>query len=401
MYSPVGSLRITSGFGPRNSRGGRISSNHGGVDFGAPSGTIIRAAVPGRVIGASYAGTFGNLVKVKHDDGTVGYYAHMSRLGARVGQRVERGTPIGRVGSTGRSTGTHLHFEVRRNGKSVNPLPWLDKNYRQDNRSASSPMASSPGSYGGQKLSAEQLRNARTIVSVGRSMGASQRDLVIGLMTAYQESRLRNLNYGDRDSLGLFQQRPSQGWGSKSQVTNPQYSARKFFSTLFQVSGRNRMSLTGAAQAVQRSGFPNAYAQWESLARAILGGGVGPEGELIEPLEQLDGMVPSTPGGGFPTEAVHLPGVPRPMPGNINPEAELDTSQIRDLRDQGPYNRTTNQPSIRNLLYGTEDEEPYNRSTRQPDMSERRKQRKGPAPFSRSTNQPASEPYNLRELLYG
>jgi hypothetical protein len=232
-------------------------------------------------------------------------------------------------------------------------------------------------------------------------MGASQRDLVIGLMTAYQESRLRNLNYGDRDSLGLFQQRPSQGWGSKSQVTNPQYSARKFFSTLFQVSGRNRMSLTGAAQAVQRSGFPNAYAQWESLARAILGGGVGPEGELIEPLEQLDGMVPSTLGGGFPTEAVHLPGVPRPMPGNINPEAELDTSQIRDLRDQGPYNRTTNQPSIRNLLYGTEDEEPYNRSTRQPDMSERRKQRKGPAPFSRSTNQPASEPYNLRELLYG
>jgi hypothetical protein len=246
-------------------------------------------------------------------------------------------------------------------------MPWLDKNYRQD-RSTSSPLASSPGSYGGEKLSAEQLRNARTIVSVGRSMGASQRDLVIGLMTAYQESRLRNLNYGDRDSLGLFQQRPSQGWGSKAQVTNPQYSSRKFFSTLFQVSGRNRMSLTGAAQAVQRSAFPNAYAEWEGLARAILGGGVGPEGELIEP---LDGMAPRTPGGGFPTEAVQLPGASGQMSGNINPEPEPAASQVRD---QGPYGRTTNQQSLRDLLYRAEDEEP----------------------FSRSTNQP-----NLRELLYG
>jgi hypothetical protein len=128
------------------------------------------------------------------------------------------------------------------------------------------------------------------------------------------------------------------------------------------------MSLTGAAQAVQRSAFPNAYAEWEGLARAILGGGVGPEGELIEP---LDGMVPSTLGGGFPTEAVQLPGASGQMPGNINPEPEPDASQVRD---QGPYGRTTNQQSLRDLLYRAEDEEP----------------------FSRSTNQP-----NLRELLYG
>ena len=372
MYSPVGTTRITSDFGPRNSRGGRISSNHGGVDFGAPAGTVIRAAVPGVVIGASYAGTFGNLVKVRHEDGTIGYYAHMSRLGTRVGQRVNRGTVIGQVGSTGRSTGSHLHFEVRRNGKSVNPMPWLDNNYRED-RSGSSPMASGPGSYGGEKLDATQLRNARTIISVGRSMGASQRDLVISLMTAYQESRLRNLNYGDRDSLGLFQQRPSQGWGSKAQVTNPQYAARKFFSTLFEVSGRSRMTLTGAAQAVQRSAFPNAYAEWEGLAKSLLGGGTGLGAEMgleEEPLEPADGMVPRTPGGGFPFDPVHLPSLSRPMPGDVNPEAELDTSQVSDIRAQGPFNRTTSQRDLKKLLYDAEDEEPFNRSTNERGLKE-------------------------------
>jgi Peptidase family M23 len=375
MYSPVGSMRITSDFGPRSGRGG-ISKNHGGVDFGARTGTLIRAAVPGVVIGVGWNGGYGNLVKVRNSDGTIAYYAHMSRMAARPGMRVSRGTVIGYVGSTGNSTGPHLHFEIRKNGRPVNPMPWLDANYRQTRGGTAGSM--SPGMFGGQRLDATQLRNARTILSVGRRMGASQRDLVISLMTAYQESRLRNLNYGHSDSLGLFQQRPSQGWGSPAQVTNPQYAARKFFTELFRVNNRGRMPLTAAAQAVQRSAFPNAYARWEALAKGILGGmngegldmGPNSDGFEIEP-EPVDQMIPRTASGGFPLDAVHLPQVSKRkarysdmnMYAETDPTAVLDTSQIRDLRAQGPYNKSTNEPDIRKLLYGTIEEEPYNRST--------------------------------------
>lgn len=128
-----------------------------------------------------------------------------------------------------------------------------------------------PGVYGNVKLDADQLRNASIIASVGRSMGASTRDIVISLMTAMQESTLRNLNYGDRDSLGLFQQRPSMGWGTPAQVTNPEYAARKFFEGLLRVENRGSMPLTLAAQAVQRSAFPYAYANWQSMAEALVG----------------------------------------------------------------------------------------------------------------------------------
>lgn len=126
------------------------------------------------------------------------------------------------------------------------------------------------GKYGGTMFSAEQLKNANIIANVGSSMGMSQRDIVIGLMTAMQESMLRNVNYGDRDSLGLFQQRPSMGWGTPEQVTNPQYAATKFFQGLKGVKGREGMPLTAAAQAVQRSAFPEAYAKWEDEARAMV-----------------------------------------------------------------------------------------------------------------------------------
>jgi hypothetical protein len=119
-------------------------------------------------------------------------------------------------------------------------------------------------------LSAEQKANAKTIIDVGRQRGASERDIQIALMTAMQESGLRNLNHGDRDSLGLFQQRPSQGWGSPAQVTNPTYAANKFYDNLLRLGNRDNMAMTQAAQAVQRSAYPNAYAKHEGVARALL-----------------------------------------------------------------------------------------------------------------------------------
>ena len=132
--------------------------------------------------------------------------------------------------------------------------------------------AATAGKFGGSEFTDEQLKNAATIVGVGRSMGATDRDLIIGLMTAMQESTLRNINFGDRDSVGLFQQRTSQGWGSIEQIMDPKYSSKKFFEGLLGIKGRGDMNLSQAAQAVQRSAFPDAYAKWEDEARAILAG---------------------------------------------------------------------------------------------------------------------------------
>ncbi|WP_219419845.1 hypothetical protein [Pseudonocardia nigra] len=92
----------------------------------------------------------------------------------------------------------------------------------------------------------------------------------MALATALQESGLRNLDYGDRDSLGLFQQRPSQGWGSPAEVQDPRYAATQFYDRLVDVPGWTEMPLWQAAQTVQRSAFPTAYAKWEQTAADLL-----------------------------------------------------------------------------------------------------------------------------------
>jgi hypothetical protein len=121
------------------------------------------------------------------------------------------------------------------------------------------------------ELDAEQLANVRIIVDVGASMGVDARGRTIAIATALQESTLHNLNYGDRDSLGLFQQRPSMGWGTAAQIMDPKYSSGKFYAALLKVPGWATLPLTEAAQAVQRSGFPLAYAKWEPLAAKLAG----------------------------------------------------------------------------------------------------------------------------------
>ncbi|WP_211661251.1 hypothetical protein [Modestobacter muralis] len=121
------------------------------------------------------------------------------------------------------------------------------------------------------RVSAEVAANAATIAAVARSRGLPPRATVIALATAQQESRIRNLDHGDRDSLGLFQQRPSQGWGSEAQVQDPVYATGKFLDGLVEVPGWETGRLTEVAQAVQRSGFPEAYQQWEPMATALAG----------------------------------------------------------------------------------------------------------------------------------
>ncbi|MEV6513907.1 NlpC/P60 family protein [Streptomyces sp. NPDC051642] len=121
----------------------------------------------------------------------------------------------------------------------------------------------------GLDLPAEQVPNAATIVATGLSLDVPAKGQIIALATAMQESRLRNLNYGDRDSLGLFQQRPSQGWGTAQQIRDPVYASEQFYKHLVKVAGWQQMTVTQAAQAVQKSGLADAYAQWESLATAL------------------------------------------------------------------------------------------------------------------------------------
>lgn len=111
----------------------------------------------------------------------------------------------------------------------------------------------------------------------------SSRDILIAIMAAMQESSLINRPDGDRDSRGLFQQRPSQGWGTAQQVLDPIYASRKFFNTLKGVRNRNNMSLTQAAQSVQKSGYPSAYADRENDARRMLNF-IGEKGGLPWPI---------------------------------------------------------------------------------------------------------------------
>jgi hypothetical protein len=103
-------------------------------------------------------------------------------------------------------------------------------------------------------------------VSVRRGLPA--RAATIAIATALQESKLVNLSYGDRDSVGLFQQRPSQGWGTAEQIMDPVYSTDRFYDGLVGIAGYQDLTITDAAQKVQRSAFPEAYAQHEALARA-------------------------------------------------------------------------------------------------------------------------------------
>ncbi|MFF5102992.1 heavy metal transporter [Streptomyces sp. NPDC000134] len=121
----------------------------------------------------------------------------------------------------------------------------------------------------------EQAVNAATITAVGTTRGLPERAITIALATALQESALRNIGHGDRDSLGLFQQRPSQGWGRPAQIMEPTYAAGRFYDHLVKVPGYTKLPLTVAAQRVQRSGFPDAYAKHEPdaalLAAALTG----------------------------------------------------------------------------------------------------------------------------------
>ncbi|MET7967502.1 hypothetical protein [Micromonospora sp. NPDC005305] len=123
-------------------------------------------------------------------------------------------------------------------------------------------------------LNDEQTANAKAIIAATKKAGLPERAAVISIATSLQESKLENLGHlgdkNDHDSLGLFQQRPTSGWGTPEQITNPEYSTLAFLKGLKQVDGWESMPLTEAAQTVQVSAYPDAYAQWEQQATDIV-----------------------------------------------------------------------------------------------------------------------------------
>jgi len=124
-------------------------------------------------------------------------------------------------------------------------------------------------------LDPDQMANAATIAAVGITRHLPARAVTVALATAQQESKLRNLDGGDRDSVGLFQQRPSQGWGRADQIADPRYATNRFYTALLKIKKWQSLSIATAAQKVQRSADGTAYEQWEGsatiLTAALLG----------------------------------------------------------------------------------------------------------------------------------
>ena len=125
-YMPVRNFSYTSGFGVRYDPFNGGTAMHAGLDMAGAMGEPIYAAASGTVVTAGRSNGYGNLIELDHGKGLATRYGHLSYIGVYTGQRIRQGELIGRMGSTGRSTGTHLHFEVRIDGRAVNPRPYLD-----------------------------------------------------------------------------------------------------------------------------------------------------------------------------------------------------------------------------------------------------------------------------------
>lgn len=147
-------------------------------------------------------------------------------------------------------------------------------------------------------LDPEQARHAALVGAVAVRRKLPVRAATIAMATAMQESKLRNLDHGDRDSLGLFQQRPSQGWGTAAQVSDPRYATETFYSHLVKVRDYRNRPLTEVAQAVQRSGFPDAYAKHEREAAVLAGAFMGrvPRAVTCTSGDDAPGAAPGTAG---------------------------------------------------------------------------------------------------------
>ena len=150
----------------------------------------------------------------------------------------------------------------------------------------------------GTTLTGEMFGNARIIAQVGHDLAVTEQGVTIALATSLVETELRNLDHGDRDSVGLFQQRPSQGWGTVAQLMDPNYSARAFYLHLLAIEGWEDLAPGAAAQLVQNSGYPDRYAARVDDATSILASVTGTDpDENCTPARGAMAIVPAPAGG--------------------------------------------------------------------------------------------------------
>ncbi len=126
LRAPLDEFNVMSPFGMRRDPFNGQLAMHSGIDLSAPPRTPIQATAPGKVVTAGWSGEYGNMVEIEHDFGLSTRYGHMTRIDVRVGQRVERRQTVGLLGSTGRSTGPHVHYEVLVDGRAVDPIRFLE-----------------------------------------------------------------------------------------------------------------------------------------------------------------------------------------------------------------------------------------------------------------------------------
>lgn len=357
----AGQFTYTSAYGMRiHPVLGRAAMHNGADLVSLPAPGPVLAVQAGRVVAAAAAGSAGNMVVIDHGAGLQTRYLHLASMSVQAGADVVAGQRIGVEGSTGRSTGPHLHFEVHQGGEATDPVAWLtsqgvampglggtgsgagevpagggvtasvvsaaagprpsatvglDRSNPAGREAAQMQMPTRIGAYGG-----EQISNAAQIVRAGQDLGIDERGLAIGIMTAIGESTLINVNRGDAvgpDSRGVFQQRANGAWGSSADRMNPRVAATNFFRALQGVDYA-AMAPTRAAHAVQANADPNHYAPYWGDAVRILSE-LTSHPELLASLGAAEGAAPGCDpaavaaaggGGGAQVPVASLPPAP-------------------------------------------------------------------------------------------
>lgn len=270
----IAGYQVSSGYGQRNAPIEGASTDHKGVDLVTPEGVALYMPGDGRVECGSQPEGAGTYATITPNDG--GYTFRAFHLSNCAEGTLKEGQVFARTGNTGNSTGPHLHWEQLREGQHVQPtegwLWWvLTGNPPVEGKTASA-------SVDAASLDGEQKEVVGEILQVARQVGASRTDFEIAIATCLVESDCRELNHGDADSIGPFQQRPSQSWPNSADAA---VQAQAFFKG----SGTNpgllsigdRASRPGsAAQEVQRSAYPDRYdermSEAKQIAAEILGG---------------------------------------------------------------------------------------------------------------------------------
>lgn len=308
----VGGFQVTSEFGMRSNPGDVHHGQyrlHAGLDFAeTPTPGPVVAAMAGQVTGAAMTGDAGNMVTIDVGDNTVIKYLHFAEMTVHPGQRVAAGQQVGIEGSTGNSSGPHVHFQVEVAGTPVNPRSWLTQHgvtvpaprgtgtapaatsapaagssapaagsaspatpvSRTTDSGQTKPLAQTwPSTIAG--YSGDQLTIAGQIIVAGQNRHLDAHTITLAVMTGMGESTLTNVAHGDaarNDTIGVFQEGPERG--PYAQRMDPTGAANIFYTYLTRVPGYQSLQPTIAAHKAQANADPNYYAKfWDPAVKVV------------------------------------------------------------------------------------------------------------------------------------